>query len=115
MERVSNYLKHMMEHIRDIKAFIKDTESFEAFEADRKTHQAVTYGILNIGELANDLKKLFPDVLDRHPEIPWNGIIGTRNRAAHGYHKLNLEYIWDAAKNDLPVLEKVIQKELDRC
>ena len=68
--------------------------------------------LLNIGELANKLPNEFTD---EHSEIPWRSMIGMRNFAAHGYHIMNLEIVWDTAQTSIPELvafiEGIIEKE----
>lgn len=46
---------------------------------------------------------------ERHPEIPWRGIIGMRNRLVHGYAAVDHEVIWDVATGDLPGLVTALQ------
>jgi len=84
--------------------------SYGQFATDRKTSLSVVCAIQNIGELVRDL----PDELKyRHPNIPWKQITAIRNIAAHGYHNLDLDIIWDAAKNDIPILKKAVWQELE--
>ena len=47
-----------------------------------------------------------------HPHIPWASIIGLRNRAAHGYHSLYPDIIWDIVSGELSALEEVVRREL---
>ena len=39
-----------------------------------------------------------------NPEIPWRGMRGMRNRAAHGYFGVNLDVVWDTTQTALPDL-----------
>jgi uncharacterized protein with HEPN domain len=81
------------------------------FKIDSMVKKAVCMSLLNIGELTREL----PDELtEKHPEIPWSSVIGLRNRAAHGYHALDDEIIWEIANKDLAKLKKVIVKELGK-
>ena len=36
--------------------------------------------------------------------IPWQDIIGTRNRLAHGYFQISLEVVWDIVQKDISQL-----------
>ena len=39
-----------------------------------------------------------------NPEIPWQQIIGMRNRLIHEYFRINLKAVWETVRNDLPKL-----------
>ena len=38
---------------------------------------------------------------DRHPEVPWNEIRGTRNRLGHHYRGTDYRIIWTAIERDI--------------
>jgi len=46
---------------------------------------------------------------DAHPEIPWEEMIGMRNRLIHEYFRVNLKAVWDTVHNDLPSLIALIE------
>ena len=76
---------------------------------------AVTRLIELIGEAArkvSESKRALP------PEIPWQQIIGTRDRLAHGYIETDYDIIWRIVTGDLPPLirklESMLSKE-DTC
>ena len=50
----------------------------------------------------------------QYPTIPWQDILGMRNRIVHGYHKLALSVVWDTIQQDLPVLEQHLRAILQR-
>ncbi len=41
---------------------------------------------------------------EAYPEIPWQQIVGMRNRLIHEYFRINLEAVWETVRNDLPEL-----------
>ena len=47
-----------------------------------------------------------PDFTVEHPQIPWRGMRGLRNRIAHGYFDLDLEIVWETVNAALPELLK---------
>ncbi|MDE0712010.1 MAG: DUF86 domain-containing protein [Rhodospirillales bacterium] len=56
-------------------------------------------------ELIDDAAMRIPEsVRDAHPEIPWQTIIGTRNRLSHEYLRIDNDVVWDIVCNDVPVL-----------
>ena len=46
---------------------------------------------------------------DTHPEIPWNDMIGMRNRLIHEYFRINLQTVWDTLQNDIPRLVTLVE------
>jgi uncharacterized protein with HEPN domain len=45
---------------------------------------------------------------NRHPEIPWDKIIGMRHVLVHGYFEIDLDIVWAAVENDLPDLKQKV-------
>ncbi|HHV84620.1 MAG TPA: DUF86 domain-containing protein [Petrimonas sp.] len=48
--------------------------------------------------------------LPNYPSIPWNDIMGMRDRIAHGYFEIDIDVIFDTLKNDIPPLLAVIKQ-----
>jgi uncharacterized protein with HEPN domain len=46
------------------------------------------------------------------PMVPWDDIVGMRNRLIHGYFDLNLDIVWETVSHDLPGLLANIDKIL---
>ena len=62
-----------------------------------------------IGEAASQLS---PALRDRHPEIPWNQIVGMRNRLVHAYFDVDDQQIWKSLSEDLPILIEQLDRIL---
>jgi len=62
-----------------------------------------------VGEAAG---KLSPECRGQQPEIPWNLIIGMRNRLIHGYGEVNLDRLWATLTDDLPQLVSKLKDAL---
>jgi uncharacterized protein with HEPN domain len=45
-----------------------------------------------------------------YPLIPWESIMGMRDRIAHGYFEMDIDVIFDTLKNDIPPLLEVIKQ-----
>jgi uncharacterized protein with HEPN domain len=45
-----------------------------------------------------------------HPGIPWQDIVGMRNRLIHAYFDINLEVVWSTITSDLPALISELEK-----
>ena len=62
-----------------------------AFVEDRRTYDATIRNIEIVGEAATNVRGA---IRDAHQDVPWRGIVDTRNRIIHGYRVI------DAAAND---------------
>ncbi|MDQ2777064.1 MAG: DUF86 domain-containing protein [Acidobacteriota bacterium] len=58
-----------------------------------------------IGEAVNKIQNLAPDLIPRHPEVPWAQMPAMRNRAIHEYFFVDLKIAWTTVKDDLPRLK----------
>lgn len=78
-----------------------ENKSFQELEDDEVLTLALIKLIEIVGEASSRLSKEFQA---EHPEIPWSGIIGMRNRLVHAYFDINLKVIWQTTQEDLPAL-----------
>lgn len=46
----------------------------------------------------------------KYPAIPWDDIVGMRNKLIHGYDTVDLDILWDTVTDDLPRLIEELQK-----
>jgi len=44
------------------------------------------------------------------PDIPWEDIIGMRNRLIHAYYRIDLNRVWDTVTVDIPPLRILLEK-----
>lgn len=102
----SDYLKDILDSIELIKEFTKDLD-YEDFIEDRKTTYAVLKAIEIIGEAAKNIPK---QVQKKNPDIPWKDMAGIRDKLTHHYSGVDLTIIWKTIQQDIPELEKQIQK-----
>jgi len=99
------YLKQILDFIADIEEYVADA-SFENFEIDFKTQDAVLRKFELIGEAA---KKLDNEFIGSHPDFPIKQAIAVRNKLIHEYEEIDLKIIWDTVKNDLSKVKDSIQ------
>jgi len=93
--------------IQDIKEAIDRIMSYtsrmeyDGFLQDYKTQDAVIRNIEILGEAA---KLLSDETKEKYPNIPWKDIAGTRDKLIHDYFGVNIDIVWDIAKNEIPSL-----------
>lgn len=94
------FLDDIHDSIDAIKKYVKGMQKSEFMKAD-VIQDAVIRRLEIIGEAANRL----PDsIKSKHPNVPWDQIIGMRNFLIHDYGRVNLELVWDTIQLDLPDL-----------
>ena len=89
--------------------FITDTVKnmdAQAFLQNSVVQHAISMSLITIGECANHLSEEFKE---KHPQIEWVQVIAVRNIAAHGYWELNMEQIWQAVEEDIPLLREFFE------
>jgi uncharacterized protein with HEPN domain len=65
-----------------------------------------------IGEAAARIR---PEERELYPNVPWNAIIGLRNRLIHGYGSVDFDILWQIVHEDLPALIAVLEKNFQRA
>ena len=107
-EEILIFIKHILENIKKIESF-----SNKLSREELTNNELVQYAIIRateiIGEAVANLPKTFRD---KHPEVAWKEIVGTRDKMIHHYFGVNLDIVWDIIKKDLPKLKEQIEKIL---
>jgi uncharacterized protein with HEPN domain len=103
-------LRHMLDHAREAVAMSLGRERGE-LDRDRQLMLSLLKLVEIIGEAAY---RVTTDVREAHPSIPWDQIVGTRNRLVHGYDKVDLDVLWRIVSEDLPALIEQLQAVLDQ-
>ena len=103
------YISHILESIILIEQYTENI-SFEEFEKDRKTIDAVIRNFEIIGEASNKLPEEFRK---QYPEVPWRSIIGLRNVLIHDYLGVDIKAVWGNLKQELPHLKEQMKSILE--
>lgn len=106
-------LKHMLDAAREAVSFMRG-RTRDDLDTDRQLVLALVKDIEIVGEAATRVTESTRRLL---PEIPWERIVGMRNRLVHTYFDINLDIVWETVGQDLPaliaLLEKAVPSQLD--
>ena len=105
MWRDDAYMLDMLLAARKVETFTCGV-IWKKFKDDDLLQNAVMHQIQIIGEAARKISKQCKDI---HPEIPWQIIVGMRNRLVHEYFDIIPERVWDVVENSLPELIRLIE------
>ena len=101
-------IEDILDAIDNIEHYVAGLD-FDAFDADRKTVDAVERNLEIIGEATANL----PDeVLARWPEVPWRYMKGVRNLLAHEYFGVDVGILWQTIQEDLPAITPLLHRVL---
>jgi uncharacterized protein with HEPN domain len=94
------YLWDMRTAAREVLEFTRQTD-VQGYLKDRKLQMAVERAVEIIGEAARKVSSSFQE---KHPEIPWRGIIAQRHVLAHEYGEIKQERMWTLVSVRIPEL-----------
>lgn len=100
------FIEHILESIEAIINFSKAMDK-EELTSNRLKQSAIVREIEIIGEAVKNISK---DLKNKHKEIEWKDIVGTRDKMIHHYFGVDLDIIWGIIKLDLPDLKEKILK-----
>ena len=98
-------LLHMIEAADEAMSFVAG-HAPTGLEKDRKTLFAVIRCIEIIGEAAG---KVSDETRNNAPDVPWNAIVGMRNRLVHAYFDVDVDLVWKTTSIELPALKARLQ------
>jgi len=94
--------------ISAIRSYTEDI-TYEQLLADRKTREAIILNFVIIGEA---IKKIPPEIIEHHPEVPWKEFAGMRDKMVHGYFQISPMIVWETSRHDLTPLAVVVKELL---
>lgn len=102
------FLKHILESIEIIENNLKNMTK-EKFKKDVNVQDATIRRIEIIGEAVKNLSLSFRN---KYVYVPWKEIAGTRDKMIHHYFGVDIEFVYDLTKKEIPKLKKEIIKIL---
>ena len=100
------YINHILDAIKDIEESLKGITKNQ-FIKNKDVREANIRRIEIIGEAVKNISK---SLKDKHQEIKWKEIAGTRDKMIHHYFGVDLNIVWDIIKINLPDLKNKILK-----
>jgi uncharacterized protein with HEPN domain len=102
------YLEDILTSISRVEEYTKNL-SFENFNKDQKTIDAVIRNLEVIGEAARNIPEEFSE---KYSDLPWREMVVMRNKVIHEYFGIDINILWQTIKEDLPSLEIQVQNLL---
>jgi len=103
---VNLYLDDIESSCGKIMKYVQSVHLIQFYE-DEKTYDAVVRNLEVIGEAAKHIPE---SILKQFSDIDWKKIKGLRDIIVHEYFGLDIDIIWDIAKNKIPFLLDSVQK-----
>lgn len=114
-DRIASLLVRMRDAAADAHRLTEGVDKTD-FMGSIMLNRSVGMSLLMASEVAAQIIKTNPDFVVDHPEFPWQAMRGMRNRIAHNYFDINLQVVWDTARNDVPdlvsMLDVIIQMRI---
>ena len=101
-------LKHIRDAISKIEGYTKKVD-LAAFKKNTLIQDGVIRQIEIVGEAS---KRLSGELRARYAHIPWQDIVGMRDKLIHDYFGVDIENVWLTLKNDIPTLKKEVNRVL---
>jgi uncharacterized protein with HEPN domain len=101
-------LQHMLDSAQ-VALMLASGKTREDLTQDIGLVLALMKSVENIGEAAGKLSDQFRE---EHVAIPWDSIIGMRNRLIHAYYDINRDILWQTVVEDLPPLIQQLETAL---
>lgn len=105
---IQKYLYDIQQSILSIEEYLGDKRDFLAYEQNKLLRRAVERELEIIGEAANHLLNIDPDIQIEDARK----IVDLRNFVIHGYDKVDNVIIWGVINKNLPKLKKEVDKLL---
>ena len=98
-------LNHMLDAAREAVSFAHG-RTREDLDSDRQLVLPLIKDMEIVGEAATHVSE---PQRRRLPELPWERVVGMRNRLVHAYFDINLDIVWETVREDLPELIALLE------
>ena len=97
--------EHMLDAIKDIETVTLNM-TYDDYVANLGSRWGLVKLIEIIGEAASKVSK---ETQQKHGEIPWKEIIGTRHVLVHDYNTVDFNLLWEIIQREIPKIKNLIQ------
>jgi uncharacterized protein with HEPN domain len=98
------YVGHMLDKAHEALSLARG-KTRQNYDSDLALRLALTHLIQVIGEAARRVSVQFRE---RHPQIPWEAIVGMRSKIVHDYMNVDEDIVWDSVAQELqPLIEEL--------
>lgn len=102
-------LRHMLRYAVEATG-LSSQHSRADLDQDRVLNLALVRLLEIVGEAANRFSET---TQQKYADIPWQAIVGLRNRLIHGYDEVDFDILWDILTVDLPPLVQRLKSIVD--
>ena len=100
----------MLAAAREARQFVVG-KSEKDVQGDRQLALALLKCVEIIGEAA---ARIGSETRVQHAGLPWNEMVGMRNRLVHNYFDVDLSLLWTTVADDLPALIANLERIVER-
>lgn len=108
-KRDRTYCYHILECIEIIQETAN--EGKEQFLNDIKTHDTIMYRLQIMSE---STKRLSDELKNEMDTIPWDVIVGFRNKLVHDYLGIQEDMVWEIVVNYIPELKQAVNAVVEK-
>ncbi|MBF0556276.1 MAG: DUF86 domain-containing protein [Nitrospirae bacterium] len=110
LQSIFSAAERIMDKMRAISSHISFTDS----EEKRDSFDIICMQLAAIGEGLKKIDKLTDcRLLSNYSNVDWKGLKGIRDVIAHQYFEISYEAVFDASRDDRPVLIKTIKQIIE--
>lgn len=102
------YFKKVLEHI-DLVIKYTQGKTYDEMFSDSQDADGICFRLVQIVE---QIKNISSSFIDEHPEIPWNKIVGFRNRIVHDYGSTDYTTVYEVVTKDVYQLKDLFNNVL---
>ena len=103
-------IHHMLDATREVLSLSTDKD-----RVDLDTNRMLSLSLVHLLEIIREAAVgISSEFREKYPQVPWNAIVGMRNRLIHGYYDINLDIVWKTVKEDIPPLVTKLEQIINR-
>jgi uncharacterized protein with HEPN domain len=100
---IEQFLRDMRDTANGVARLVADTDR-ETFMTSPTGSWAIERGIIQLGEIASQLRNRHGEHVEAHPELDPPGMRSARNIVVHGYATIDRSRIWQIAVEKVPAV-----------